>query len=42
MKWIRLLLVMVVVFLAWWAWQRLFVSDETRIRLQLAEHALLA
>ena len=36
MKWIRLLLVVVVVFLAWWAWQRLFVSDETRIRLQLA------
>ena len=36
MKWIRLLLVVVVLLLAWWAWQRLFVSDETRLRLQLA------
>ncbi|HUK84054.1 MAG TPA: hypothetical protein VLZ12_15645 [Verrucomicrobiae bacterium] len=36
MKWTRLLLAVVVLVLAWWAWQRLFVSDETRIRLQLA------
>jgi ketosteroid isomerase-like protein len=35
-KWIRLLLVVVTLLLAWWAWQRLFVSDETRLRLQLA------
>ena len=36
MKWIRLVLVVLVLLLAWWAWQHLFVSDETRIRLQLA------
>jgi ketosteroid isomerase-like protein len=36
MKWMRLLAVVVVLLLAWWAWQRLFVSDETRIRLRLA------
>jgi len=34
-KWIRLLLAIIVLALAWWAWQRLFVSDETRLRLQL-------
>ena len=34
-KWIRLLLAITVLALAWWAWQRLFVSDETRLRLQL-------
>jgi hypothetical protein len=35
MKWIRIVAVVVVLLLAWWAWKRLFVSDEARIRLQL-------
>ena len=37
MKWIgRLLGVALVALLAWWAWNRWFVSDETRVRRQLA------
>ena len=36
MKWIkRSIMAVVIVVFGWWIWQRVFVSDETRIRLQL-------
>ncbi len=36
MRWIRLVLVLVVIFgVAWWVWERFLVSDETRIRLRI-------
>jgi ketosteroid isomerase-like protein len=36
MKWIkRAIIAVALVGLGWWIWQRVFVSDETRIRLQL-------
>ncbi|MGD0651506.1 MAG: hypothetical protein ABSA97_10270 [Verrucomicrobiia bacterium] len=36
MKWTRILIGIVVLLLAaWWLWQRVFVSDKTRIRMQL-------
>jgi hypothetical protein len=35
MKWTRILVLILALLAAWWAWQRFFVSDETRIRLQL-------
>ena len=35
MKWTRILIVIALLVAVWWIWQRVFVSDETRIRLQL-------
>jgi ketosteroid isomerase-like protein len=36
MRWIRLVLVLAVIFgAAWWVWERFLVSDETRIRLRM-------
>jgi len=35
MKWARILIVIALLAAVWWIWQRVFVSDETRIRLQL-------
>ena len=35
MKWARILIVIALLVAVWWIWQRVFVSDETRIRLQL-------
>ncbi len=35
MKWTRILVLILALLAAWWAWQHFFVSDETRIRLQL-------
>ena len=39
MKWTRIVLLILTLLAAWWAWQRFFVSDETRIRLQLVTMA---
>jgi ketosteroid isomerase-like protein len=37
MKWApRILLVAAVAGLAWWLWQRVFVTDETRVKRQIA------
>ena len=35
MKWMRILALVVLLLGGWWIWRRVFVSDETRIRLQL-------
>jgi len=35
MKWTRILIFVAVVLTAWWIWRRVFVSDESWIRLQL-------
>jgi hypothetical protein len=39
MKWSRIILLVLILLAAWWVWQRFFVTDETRIRLQLVSMA---
>ena len=37
MKWLlRIVVAVLVVFLAWQIWQRVFVTDEARVKKQLA------